>query len=815
MGATMSHADDSTLTASDRAMFQRLGISPATLAAAGVRRVTHAEARDVCGLRYSSDHLEGVAFPYHSVATGAVVCWRVRRDHPEAESDGTPIAKYLSSPDGRHFYVGPGASSHLTDVAVSVVLVEAEKSVLAILDAAGAMGRTLLPIGLGGCWGWKGTIGKQTAPDGTRVDEKGPLSDFNLVTWKDRHATIVLDSNAASNPKVAAARRALTAELERRGARVHIVDLPPEPGSNGPDDHIGRHGAVAFMALLDAARLVTRATDDDAEPKPRKSQATELVELTEALGVELWHTPSGDPFATVRVADHREHHPLRRVVRDYLSREYYRAHKRSATSAALTDATATLSGMARYDGAEHPVAVRLAAHDGAVYLDLGTPDWQAVQIDATGWRLVHTSPVRHWRPGSLRALPVPTTGGTLETLRTWWPVDDTTWTLAVSWLVAAAAPAGPYPVLVETGEQGSGKSTFGKMLRGLVDPAAPALRGVPRDERDVMIGALTSHIVALDNLSGLPAWLSDVLCRVATGGGLATRTLYSDLDETTIDVCKPILLTGIDNPAGRGDLLDRSLVITLPAIADEARGDERRLWARYEAMRPALVGALLDAVACALRGQSSVVLEKRPRMADACTWVTAAEPSLGWAAGVTAKTWIGAREVASADLIATDPVAQAVMALGLPWTGSAGALLEMLATKVTDHASHAKTWPASPRGLSSALRRLAPDLRRAGIDVVFPTDARTARERVIEINTNTCDSTGRTGHTGQTDKTSVNSVDSTYPVVRPVAPTGHQQDVGQDADTANESGLLSGLSGLSGSTRRVSGHEMEVPRGRF
>jgi hypothetical protein len=185
------------------------------------------------------------------------------------------------------------------------------------------------------------------------------------------------------------------------------------------------------------------------------------------------------------------------------------------------------------------------------------------------------------------------------------------------------------------------------MLRGLVDPASPELRGVPRDERDVMIGALASHVVALDNLSSLPAWLSDALCRVATGGGLATRTLYTDLDETLIDVMRPILLTGIEQPATRGDLLDRSLVVTLPAIDDDARADETDLWQRYHEIRPAVLGALCDAVSMALRRREGVILPRRPRMADACTWATAAEKALGWPDGRTLAAWVGARAQAS------------------------------------------------------------------------------------------------------------------------------------------------------------------------
>jgi hypothetical protein len=37
--------------------------------------------------------------------------------------------------------------------------------------------------------------------------------------------------------------------------------------------------------------------------------------------------------------------------------------------------------------------------------------------------------------------------------------------------------------------------------------------------------------LAFDNLSGLPAWLSDALCRLASGGSFAVRQLYTDDDD--------------------------------------------------------------------------------------------------------------------------------------------------------------------------------------------------------------------------------------------------------------------------------------------
>lgn len=255
------------LTASDLAALKAAGISESTVNLAGLRRVTHTEARDYCGIRYKSDHYEGIAIPYVDPASLAIVGWRVRRDHPEVNSDGQPIGKYLGDLSRRHVYFAPDSFAQLADTTAPAIVVEAEKSALAIITSELKANRNhALVMAVGGCWGWRGVTGKTTSADGTRVDTKGVLPDFDKVTWTGRDTIIAFDSNAATNEKVQGARRALAAELTKRGAKVRILELPVEPGINGPDDYIGKHGAAAFFGLVDAAKPVTTS-----KPKPEKA----------------------------------------------------------------------------------------------------------------------------------------------------------------------------------------------------------------------------------------------------------------------------------------------------------------------------------------------------------------------------------------------------------------------------------------------------------------------------------------------------------------------------------------------------------------
>src|SRR5262249_32777556 len=147
---------------------------------------------------------------------------------------------------------------------------------------------------------------------------------------------------------------------------------------------------------------------------------------------------------------------------------------------------------------------------------------------------------------------------------------------------------------------------------------------------DLMIAATNSWVVAYDNMSGLPPHLADALCMLATGGGFGTRQLYTDDEEKLFDATRPIIINGIEDLATRSDLEDRSVSLTLPVIPPGRRRDEEGLWRQYEAARPRVFGALLDAVSTALRGHAHVRLEVKPRMADFAVWSVAAAPALGY-----------------------------------------------------------------------------------------------------------------------------------------------------------------------------------------
>jgi hypothetical protein len=468
------------------------------------------------------------------------------------------------------------------------------------------------------------------------------------------------------------------------------------------------------------------------------TQADILIELAQT--VELFHTPDGVGFADLDINGHRETWPIRnKGFRRWLARRFYEETGGAPSSEALQSALNVIEAKAHFDAPERLVHIRVGGLDGRLYLDLCDETWRAVEIDATGWRIIDNPPVRFRRAPGMQPMPIPVTGGSVDTLRSFLNVQsDADFVLVVAWALACLRNRGPYPVIVLSGEQGSAKSTFSAILRALLDPNTAPLRALPREDRDLFIAASNGHVLAFDNVSGLPAWISDTLCRLATGGGFAVRQLYTDQDEVLFDAARPVILNGIEDIVTRPDLADRAVFLMLEPIPEERRRPEAELWEAFEAERPRILGVLLDAAVEGLKRLPETHLPKLPRMADFALWATACETAL-WPQGAFWFAYCGNRDEAVEGVIDADPIAASVkgfMTARTEWTGTASDLLGALGEMAGERVAKSKTWPDSPRALAGRLRRAASFLRKIGIEIGFEREGRARRARLIKITTN-------------------------------------------------------------------------------
>jgi hypothetical protein len=460
--------------------------------------------------------------------------------------------------------------------------------------------------------------------------------------------------------------------------------------------------------------------------------------INSARPEDLFHTAIGIAFADITVEGHRETWPVRsKRFRAWLRHRYYQATGAAASAAEIRSALDLLEAQAQFDGPERAVHVRIAEHAGHIYLDLADEQWRAVDIGPDGWRVIGCPPVRFRRPAGILPLPVPQQGGSIEVLNSFLNLvsrDD--FELIVAWLMAALRPNGPYPLLAISGEQGSAKTVLSKLLKALIDPNAAPVRSLSREERELMIAANNSYLLAFDNLSGLPPWLSDALCRLATGGSFAVRRLYTDDEEVLFQAARPLLLNGIEDVISRADLGDRAIVLTLAPIADADRRPEADLWRQFEIARPGILGAFLDGMVHGLCARNQVNLEHLPRMADFALWAAACERAF-WPGGTFARAYTANRRAAIESIIEADPIASCVrtmMANRTMWTGSASDLLRLCAETARDEFSSGIPGTKSPRALAGRLRRTQTFLRTLGIEITFWREGRMGT-RMIRVST--------------------------------------------------------------------------------
>jgi hypothetical protein len=456
-----------------------------------------------------------------------------------------------------------------------------------------------------------------------------------------------------------------------------------------------------------------------------------------ATNARFFHASDGTGFADLIIDGHRETWPVRsKRFRSWLRQQYYERTWDAPSPAALNLALNVLEAQAQFDGPLRKVAVRVAEEDGSIYLDLADEFWRCVEVTPDGWRIAEDPPARFRRTAGMQPLPVPVRGGSIDSLASFLNLSsENDFVLLVAWLLAAVRACGPYPVLGVAGEQGSAKTVLSKLLRTLIDPSVALVRALPRNERELFIAASNGHVLAFDNLSSLPGWLSDSFCQLTSGGAFSTRRLFSDQDEALFSAARPVILNGIEDIITRPDLADRAILLMLPPIPEQRRRSENALWREFDLARPQILGAFLDAAAHGLRTLPGVHLKHLPRMADFALWTTACESKFQ-PAGTVERAYLNNRREAIEKIIDADPVAarvREIMVERVQWTGSASDLLQagMNGSAAT---SARPGWPNSPRALAGRLRRAQTFLRTVGIEIVFGREGRLGTRTISMMN---------------------------------------------------------------------------------
>jgi hypothetical protein len=401
-----------------------------------------------------------------------------------------------------------------------------------------------------------------------------------------------------------------------------------------------------------------------------------------------------------------------------LARDFYAATGVLPSKTQLGDAFNVLLADCA-DAPPEPCYRRVApAPSGGIVVDLGGAEGKVVVVspdEPAVWHIAPQSPVLFSRTALVGPMPDPVAGGCVDEIQRLFGLTDRQWALLLGWVIATFDRDLPHPILAICGPAGAGKSCLARLLVQLCDPSPCPLRSAPDSEKDWHIAASNSWVYAIDNLSDMPTWLSEALCKAATGDARVVRALYTDktLAVTTLKI--PVILTSIEPGTIRGDFGDRLVMLELPRR--DRSMTERDMERFISARRPAWLGDALAALAKTLASRSRATpTTQSARMADFMHLLRCADES-----GVTVDAYGAyrenrrdtAREVGDGDELVA---AITKMLQGGPdprWNGTASELLRAL--NASQGNEKPPGWPKGANVLSARLKRLEPVLRDCGV----------------------------------------------------------------------------------------------------
>jgi len=242
--------------------------------------------------------------------------------------------------------------------------------------------------------------------------------------------------------------------------------------------------------------------------------------------------------------------------------------------------------------------------------------------------------------------------------------------------------------------------------------------------------------LAIDNVSSIPDWWSDALCKAVTGDAWIDRRLYTDDELAILAFKRVIMLTSIDAGSLRDDLGDRLILLDLSPIPEAGRRPEAELNRLFANFQPLILGALLDVLADVLERLPDVQLSTMPRMADFAQVLAALDFVIGARGGGNEchalPLYLSQRNRIASEVVEGDPLATDIVRFlseVRSWQGTAAELLTMITPRGRRPEAG---WPKAPNKLTGQLKRLTPALRTFGVIVSIPS-FRSARGRLITM----------------------------------------------------------------------------------
>lgn len=508
------------------------------------------------------------------------------------------------------------------------------------------------------------------------------------------------------------------------------------------------------------------------------SSATIAIGLINEYITDLFVDKFDTPFVTITINGHIETLPVKgNKFKKWVCKLFYEFEGRAINGQALASTCNVIEAKALFSDKIKELNLRVS--DGHVdinedesplanyqqhsmqqqqvdtyYYDLTNKKRQVVKITSEGWTIedpANVPTVFYRRQGQLpqatpsRDYPVDIFDQFMDLINT--SVKDNEGKvleketrvlrlLLKCYIIALFIPNIGRVILLLHGEKGSAKTALMELVKLLVDPSSALTLTFPSNIAELAQQLYHNFIAYYDNVSVIKSFLSDALCRAATGTGFSKRELYTDDDDIIYEFIRSVGVSAIHLPGTKPDLLDRSLIVKLSFIDKKIRRKYKEdILPRFEQIRPKLLGYIFDILVRVLqiKAEGGIELETRSRMAD---WEEHAE-IIARCMGYKPLEFINAYNANTdlqTDLILEDrPVARAIIKLsesfadGEFWSGSTTELLHRLQViamdlKIDIHKDN--SWPKAANSLSFRLNEIKPNLREIGIQILETKNSR-------------------------------------------------------------------------------------------
>lgn len=504
-----------------------------------------------------------------------------------------------------------------------------------------------------------------------------------------------------------------------------------------------------------------------------------LLDLAKKDCLQIFKDEFKVAHAAVTISDHVENLPISETrFKNWLRKTVRKKHDVILRSQLIDEVANTLIADAEFDGQIIDLGLRTAVakdDDLTWYYDLTNESYELIEITAENWktskkaiifrRFDHQKPQDY--PASSEDYPPNIFDQFMDLLN----VKEQSRLILKCYIISLFIPNLPRAVLMVHGEQGTAKSMLEELIKMLVDPSLIKTLSFPNDTAELIQQLSHHYLTYYDNLSHIPEWISDLLCRAVTGAGFSKRRLYTNNQDVVYSIMRAIGFNGINLAATKPDLLDRGLIIQTDTIPRSNRRKIKEIWSKFYTIRPQLLAYILDTLVKVLRwkkgNQNLEVITEFPRMADWAEWCEIISRCMGEKDDAFINAYNENIILQTEEVIEGSDLAIAIRELAFreqKWSGTPTELLTWLniIADANNIDRRNKYWPKTAARLSRSLKILLRTLREIGIEVVWHKDTSTKNStRIITIRIISSEASERQKNENYTQKDCQSSDDTT------------------------------------------------------